>query len=281
MNTPPDQYGVVGHPVAHSLSPFIHGMFARDTEQNLVYRLHEVPPERFRGYVLEFFARGGRGLNVTLPHKEAAASLANDLTPRAERAGAVNTLMLLEENRILGDNTDGAGLVSDLQNNLRVPVEQRRILILGAGGATRGVLGPLLMREPAQIVVANRSVKRAQTLLADFCDLGPVRACGFDELPAEAFDLIINATSASLSGEVPEISADVLGAHSVCYDMAYGKSATPFVRWALERGCARAVQGLGMLVEQAAESFELWRGVRPQTAAVLSALRRHAAEGRN
>jgi len=210
-----------------------------------------------------------------------AASLANDLTPRAERAGAVNTLMLLEENRILGDNTDGAGLVSDLQNNLRVPVEQRRILILGAGGATRGVLGPLLMREPAQIVVANRSVKRAQTLLADFCDLGPVRACGFDELPAEAFDLIINATSASLSGEVPEISADVLGAHSVCYDMAYGKSATPFVRWALERGCARAVQGLGMLVEQAAESFELWRGVRPQTAAVLSALRRHAAEGRN
>lgn len=268
----PDQYGVIGHPVAHSLSPFIHGMFARQLGENIVYRLHDVPPDRFRGYVLEFFARGGRGLNVTVPHKMAAAELANDLTPRAERADAVNTLMLLEENRVLGDNTDGTGLVNDLQNNLRVPVADRRILILGAGGATRGVLAPLLMLKPSQVLIANRTLERAQTLVGDFADLGSLRACGFDELPSDAFDLVINATSASLSGEVPDISGDVLGSNTVCYDMAYGKSETPFVRWALDHGCARAVQGLGMLVEQAAESFEVWRGMRPATAPVLAAL---------
>jgi shikimate dehydrogenase len=278
MSTLPDQYGVIGHPVAHSLSPFIHGMFARDTGESMLYRMHDVPPERFRGFVLEFFARGGRGLNVTLPHKETAAQLVNDLTPRAERAGAVNTLMLLEENRILGDNTDGAGLINDLQNNLRVPIEQRRILILGAGGATRGVLAPLLMLKPSSILVTNRTPKRAHALITDFSDLGPVRACGFDELPPEAFDLIINGTSASLSGEVPQIDARVIGSNTVCYDMAYGKAQTPFVRWSLERGCARALQGLGMLVEQAAEAFLLWRSVRPATGPVLHALERMVQE---
>ena len=157
MSTSAGQYGVVGHPVAHSLSPFIHGMFARQTAHPLVYRLHDIPPERFRSYVLEFFARGGLGLNITLPHKVAAAELANDLTPRADRAGAVNTLALQSENRILGDNTDGAGLVTDLQNNLRLALAKRRILILGAGGATRGVLAPLLFLKPAYIVIANRT----------------------------------------------------------------------------------------------------------------------------
>src|SRR5262249_47009882 len=157
----------------------------------------DVAPERFRGHVLEFFARGGRGLNVTVPHKEAAADLANDLTPRAERAGAVNTLMMLEENRILGDNTDGAGLVNDLQNNLRVPIENRRILILGAGGATRGVVAPLLKLKPERILIANRTVERARSLVNDFLDLGLIQACGFGDLPAEPFDLVINATSAS------------------------------------------------------------------------------------
>lgn len=278
MSTFTDQYGVVGHPVAHSLSPFIHGMFARQTGHALVYRLHDIPPERFRSYVLEFFARGGRGLNITLPHKVAAAELANDLTPRADRAGAVNTLALQSENRILGDNTDGAGLVTDLQNNVRLALAKRRILILGAGGATRGVLAPLLFLRPAYIVIANRTRQRAAALASDFSDLGPLRASGFDDLPAEPFDLVINATSASLSGEIPAICADVLGANTVCYDMAYGKSETPFVRWALDHGCARALQGLGMLVEQAAESFELWRGVRPATAPVLSALTRMIRE---
>lgn len=253
-------------------------MFAQQTGQNLVYRLHDVTPERFRSHVLDFFAHGGCGLNVTLPHKEAAAELANDLTPRAERAGAVNTLILLEENRILGDNTDGTGLVNDLQGNLRVAIAQRHILILGAGGATRGVLAPLLMLGPAQLLIANRTVQRAQQLITDFIDLGAVRACGFDALPSDTFDLIINATSASLSGEVPAVSGDVIGANTICYDMAYGVTETPFMRWALGHGCARALQGWGMLVEQAAESFQLWRGVRPQTTPVLMALQKHPAK---
>jgi shikimate dehydrogenase len=274
VNASPDRYGVIGHPVTHSWSPFIHGMFARQTDQDIVYRLHEVPPERFRGHVLEFFTRGGRGLNVTVPHKIAAAELANDLTPRAERAGAVNTLMLLEDKLIVGDNTDGAGLVNDLLINLRLVLAQRRILIIGAGGASRGVLAPLLMLKPSHILIANRTVQRAETLAADFSDLGAVRAGGFDEIPLDPFDIIINATSASLSGEIPAISRAAIGSSTVCYDMAYGKSETPFVHWALANGCARAVQGLGMLVEQAAESFQLWRGIRPQTAPVLAALKK-------
>jgi shikimate dehydrogenase len=274
MNTPPDRYGVVGYPVAHSFSPFIHGMFARQTGQNLVYRLHDVAAAQFRSHALEFFARGGRGLNVTAPHKLAAAELANELTPRAERAGAVNTLALHGENLILGDNTDGAGLVQDLQGNLGVAVIRRRLLILGAGGATRGVLAPLLMLGPTELVIANRTLERAVALAQDFVDLGALQCCDLDTVPAGAFDLIINATSASLSGDVPAISAATIGAGTVCYDMAYGKEDTAFVRWAREHGCSRALQGWGMLVEQAAESFELWRGVRPDTAPVLAALER-------
>jgi shikimate dehydrogenase len=277
VNAPPDQYGVIGHPVAHSWSPFIHGMFARQTGESLVYRLHDVAPEHFRNYVLEFFSRGGRGLNVTVPHKVAAADLANELTPRAERAGAVNTLMLKRDNRLLGDNTDGAGLVHDLRDNLSVELNNRRILIVGAGGATRGVVAPLMVLRPASLVVANRTAERAQAFAADFQDLGAIRGCGFDEIGFESFDLVINATSASLSGDMPAIPATVVQATTVCYDMSYGKTDTPFLSWAREHGCARALQGWGMLVEQAAESFQLWRSVRPQTAPVLEALRKRAS----
>jgi shikimate dehydrogenase len=272
MSPHADQYGVVGHPVAHSWSPFIHGLFARQTGQLLVYRLYDVMPADFRGRVLEFFTRGGRGLNVTLPHKLAAAELANDLTPRADRAGAVNTLAIREGNQILGDNTDGAGLVRDLVDNLGVAIADRRVLIIGAGGAVRGALAPLLGLEPAEIVVANRTVDRARQLAADFTDLGTIIGAGFGELAPRAFDLVINATSASLSGEVPEITAGVISPETVCYDMAYGRGDTAFVSWAIARGCARAVQGWGMLVEQAAESFFLWRGVRPDTQAVIRTL---------
>jgi shikimate dehydrogenase len=277
VNAPPDQYGVIGHPVAHSWSPFIHGMFARQTGESVVYRLHDVTPEDFRNYVLEFFSRGGRGLNVTVPHKVSAAELANELTPRAERAGAVNTLMLKRDNRLLGDNTDGAGLVHDLRDNLSVQLASRRVLIVGAGGATRGVIAPLLVLRPAELVVANRTAERAQSFAASFADLGTVRGCGFDDIGAEAFDLVVNATSASLSGEMPAIPETVIQTDTVCYDMAYGRTETPFLKWAHERGCTRAIQGWGMLVEQAAESFHLWRGVRPQTAPVLGALRERAA----
>lgn len=268
----PDQYGVVGHPISHSWSPFIHGLFAKQTDQSLVYRLYDIAPEDFRVQVLEFFTRGGRGLNVTVPHKEAAAELANELTLRADRAGAVNTLILTAEHNLLGDNTDGHGLVTDLHKNLGLALAHKRILILGAGGATRGVAEPLLGQDPAEIVIANRTPERAVNLASLFQDLGPIRGCGFDEVGDEPFDLVINATAAGLAGAVPAISGEVIGAHTVCYDMSYSKSATPFVSWAIEQGCARAHKGWGMLVEQAAESFTLWRGVRPDTEPVLAAL---------
>jgi shikimate dehydrogenase len=279
MNAEPDQYGLIGHPVMHSWSPFIHGLFSRQTREPITYRLFDVPPEQFRMWVLEFFGRGGRGLNVTVPHKLAAAELANDLTDRAERALAVNTLAMQPDNRILGDNTDGAGMIRDLRENLGVTVADRRILLIGAGGAARGVLAPLLELDPATLVLANRTPDRARRLAAEFADVGAVYGQSFAELAPPSFDLVINATSASLSGEVPDITAGIIGPETVCYDMAYGRGQTAFVRWALERGCARAVQGWGMLVEQAAESFLLWRGVRPETRSVLQAVERGATAG--
>jgi shikimate dehydrogenase len=266
-----DQYGVVGHPVAHSWSPFIHGMFARQTAQALTYRLYDIPPEHFSDRVLQFAAQGGRGLNVTVPHKLAAAGLAEVLSERASRAGAVNTLSF-ENGRILGDNTDGAGLVRDISQNLGLTIAKRRVLIAGAGGAVRGVLAPLLELDPVELVIASRTADRALALVADFADLGPVRACALAELSLGSFDVVINATSAGLSGEIPAIPPESISAATTCYDMAYARSDTPFVRWARARGCARAVQGWGMLVEQAAESFEIWRGVRPDTASVLDVL---------
>jgi shikimate dehydrogenase len=273
MNGPAvDQYGVFGHPVGHSLSPFIHGLFARDTGQQMAYRAYDVAPEEFTERVHGFFAEGGRGLNITLPHKVAAVEVAQELTARAAHAAAVNTLAR-QDDAILGDNTDGVGLVHDLCDNLGLIITQRRLLILGAGGATRGVLAPLLGLEPAIVVIANRTPERAEALAAAFADLGVTQGVGFAYVGDTPFDLIINATSASLSGDMPAIPPGAIGPQTVCYDLAYGRSAMAFVRWAQQSGCARAVQGLGMLVEQAAESFRLWRGVRPHTAEVLAALK--------
>lgn len=273
MSSALDQYGVFGHPVAHSFSPFIHGVFARETGQQMSYRAYDVAPEELSERVKDFFGGGGHGLNITLPHKIAAAEVAQELTARAAHAAAVNTLALQADNIILGDNTDGAGLVRDLCDNLRLVITQRRLLILGAGGATRGVLAPILGLEPAIVVIANRTPERAEALAAAFADLGVTQGVGFAHVGDTPFDLIINATSASLSGDIPPIPAGAIGPGTVCYDLAYGRSAMAFVRWAKQSGCRRAVQGLGMLVEQAAESFRLWRGVRPQTAPVLAALK--------
>ncbi len=267
-----DQYAVVGHPVAHSLSPFIHSLFARQTGQSMSYRLMDVAPEEFTQRVTGFFADGGRGVNITVPHKTRAVQLANELTERARQAGAVNTLAARRDGTLLGDNTDGAGLVQDLTHNLQLTIAGRRVLLLGAGGAARGVIAPLLAQKPQFIVVANRTTERAQAFAASFAALGDVRGTGFGEIGHVEFDLVINATSASLTGELPEVPATVLGPETFCYDMAYGKGDTAFVRWALGCGCARAEPGWGMLVEQAAESFRLWRGVRPLTAPVLAAL---------
>jgi len=274
--TEPDRYGVIGQPVKHSWSPFIHALFARETGQNLVYHAHEVPPEELHEFLPRFFAGGGKGLNVTLPHKPAAAAWAAALTPRAALAGAVNTLAVQAGGTVLGDNTDGAGFVRDLRVHLGVALAGQRILVLGAGGAARGLLGPLLECAPAEIVLANRGAARAREVAAVFERLGPLRGCAFAELPATPFDLVINATAASLAGEVPAVTPAVIAPHTLCYDLAYGHGDTPFLRFARAAGAARAVQGWGMLVEQAAEAFTLWRGVRPDGAAALAALRQRA-----
>lgn len=271
----PDQYGVAGHPVSHSWSPFIHGMFAKSTAQNLVYRLFDITPENFRRDILKLFTSGVRGLNVTVPHKRAAAELVNELTPRAARAQAVNTIAFFEDTTLLGDNTDGLGLTSDLERNLKLELADKRILILGAGGAVRGVLAPLLEREMREVVIANRTPAKAQQLAAEFADLGAIRGCGFSELGGATYDLIVNATSASLTGEMPVLPNGLVGETTVCYDMAYGRGRTPFTAWAESQRAARACKGWGMLVEQAAESFLLWRGIRPATRPVLDALARH------
>jgi shikimate dehydrogenase len=246
-------------------------MFARQTGQNLIYRLHDVPPDDFHAFVMDFWKRGGKGLNVTVPHKISATGLVSAMSERATRAGAVNTL-LMDENGITGDNTDGAGLVRDLTVNLKVALAGLRILVVGSGGAACGVIGPLLDESPGLIVIAGRSAARAGTLARQFEALGPVAACGLDGIPALAFDLIINATSAGLAGEVPTLPASVIRPDTLCYDLSYARAGTAFLQWAREQGCTHSAQGWGMLVEQAAESFELWRGIRPPTAPVLAAL---------
>ncbi|MFO1393762.1 MAG: shikimate dehydrogenase [Steroidobacteraceae bacterium] len=272
-------YGLFGYPVQHSWSPFIHGMFAKQTGQEMTYRLFESPPERFRSEIIGFLGTGGgSGANVTLPHKQAATELVNELTARAQMADAINTIVRTESG-LLGDNTDGAGLLTDLTRNLGLSWSAPRILVLGAGGAARGAIGPLLSLKPRMIVIANRTAARAEQLAWEFRDYGAVRGCEYSRLENQRFDLIVNATAASLRGEVPLIPIGVVDSMTTCYDMAYGVGDTAFVAWAKRIGAGRAEQGWGMLVEQAAEAFELWRGVRPDTAPVLQALHKRAATG--
>lgn len=264
-----DRYAVFGHPIAHSKSPAIHAAFARQTGQDLRYEAILAPLDGFAASVDAFVAGGGRGANVTVPFKEEAFRLAARLSARAERAGAVNTLSFVG-GAILGDNTDGAGLVADLVRNLGCDLAGARILLLGAGGAARGVVGPLLDREPATLVIANRTAGRAKDLARLF-DRNVV-GCGFEAVEGR-FDLIVNATAASLAGELPPLPPDAFAPGALAYDMMYGCD-TPFLAFARERGAATA-DGLGMLVEQAAEAFFVWRGVRPDTAPVIAGLRTH------
>src|SRR5262245_21319536 len=268
----PDKYAVVGYPVAHSWSPFIHGLFAKQVGHSITYSRLEVPPEALNDAVVEFFAADGQGLNVTLPHKQAACLIARERTPRAEMAGAVNTLAL-RSNGMFGDNTDGAGLIADLTRNLSFELRGTRVLLLGAGGAARGVLGPLLEADPEYLEIANRNAERATELAHEFSTLGTVHGCGFDAIADTTFDLVLNATSASLQDTIPPIPPGVIGPTTLCYDMAYGKGDTAFTRWSKTAGAGRAETGWGMLVEQAAESFLLWRGVRPETAPVIAAVK--------
>jgi len=261
-----EHYAVFGNPIAHSLSPRIHALFALQTGQDICYEAILAPRDGFAETVRKFIAAGGRGANVTVPFKEAASRLATTLTPRAQAAGAVNTLTFTADG-IHGDNTDGAGLVRDIETNLGFRPAGRRILLLGAGGAARGVILPLMEKRPASVFIANRTAEKARRLAGEF----GVQGGGFETLASRQFDLVINATSAGLSAATLPLPAGVFAPGCLAYEMVYGRE-TPFMQQARAAG-ARVADGLGMLVEQAAEAFFLWRGARPDTAPVLAVLR--------
>lgn len=268
-----DQYAVMGNPIAHSKSPRIHRLFAGQTDQNIEYNALLVGIDDFPHAVGEFSRSGGKGLNVTVPFKQNAWDLCSEHSQRAQRAGAVNTIIIKADGKYYGDNTDGIGLIHDLENN-DIPIADKRVLLLGAGGAARGVIEPLLQKQPECLHIANRTETKALALAALFNDLGIIDGGGFDALNGKSFDLIINATAASLEGKVPPLPDNILASAGGCYDLMYAEEPTAFVQWGIQHGATRSIDGLGMLVEQAAESFYLWRGVRPDTSAVIQALRR-------
>jgi shikimate dehydrogenase len=271
-----DRYAVMGNPIKHSKSPQIHTAFARQTEQKIEYTAIHVDVGGFNQAVSHFQAHGGKGLNVTVPFKLDAWKLSDSLTERAERAGAVNTLSLDKDGTIQGDNTDGIGLVNDIIDNLSWPIKQQRILILGAGGASRGVIGPILDQQPSSVFIANRTASKAVELahmFAEHSDNYSVTGGGYTDLIDQQFDLVINATAASLQGEVPPLPDNLLTQPGYCYDMMYADSSTAFMQWAQRYGAQHIADGLGMLVGQAAESFKIWRGIKPQISPIIKTIR--------
>jgi shikimate dehydrogenase len=267
-----DLYAVMGNPINHSKSPVIHSQFAQQAGIKLIYSAMLVPKDNFNSAVIDFFKGNGKGLNITVPFKEKAYNFADTLTDRAKTAQAVNTLKLQEDGSILGDNTDGAGLVRDLIVNNQVELSGKRILVIGSGGAVRGVLQPILAETPAEVVICNRTHSKAQDLAAQFKCMGNIYASEFDAIKG-SFDVIINGTSASLNGELPPVPESVIAAHTSVYDMMYAKQPTTFLVWANKLGAEKIIDGLGMLVEQAAVSFHLWRGVYPESKSVLEGLK--------
>ena len=267
------KYAVMGNPVSHSLSPRIHQMFAQQCDIALQYSAIEVAEDAFLSAVTQFRDEGGKGLNITVPFKQQAWQLANHRSSRAELAGAVNTLKFDDEDSIFGDNTDGIGMLRDITGNLAKQVGGAKILVIGAGGAVRGVLGPLLEMQPSLLHIANRTSAKARDLAAVFGKFGPCTASGLDELGGVSYDIVINGTAASLQGEVPVLPVKIFNHETLAYDMMYSKEPTPFMRWASENGVTHCSDGLGMLVEQAAESFYIWHGIKPDTKPVLQALR--------
>jgi len=266
-------YAVVGNPVAHSKSPLIHSLFAKQTGQDLEYTTQQCDDSNFDQTVLGFFSAGGDGLNITVPFKERAFALATECSDQAALAKAANTLFLDQQNILCGDNTDGIGLVTDISINNNFSINDKKILILGAGGAVRGVLAGLISAQPRVVAILNRTASKAEQLKQEFDAYLPVTVTSYNDPLEEAFDLVINGTSMSLAGKTPQITAELLSPNCCCYDMMYGQQETPFVTWAKDQGVTLALDGLGMLVEQAAVSFALWRGVRPDTAPILAALR--------
>ena len=268
-----DRYAVFGNPIAQSKSPAIHSEFSRQSGQKLVYEKQLVDVDQFKKAADDFFQQGGLGLNITVPFKLDAFAYATQLTPRAKTAGAVNTLKKCEDGSILGDNTDGQGLVDDIMINHHRVLKDKRVLILGAGGAVRGVLQPILLQQPREIVIANRTLNKAEALVEEFESFGCVKACEFLTLDDQPFDVVINGTSASLSGQLPPLSSSILTPESFCFDMMYSSEPTVFLKWAKLQGCDNLADGLGMLVGQAAESFYVWRGVKPETQELIKSIR--------
>jgi shikimate dehydrogenase len=262
-----DSYAVIGNPIIQSKSPLIHTRFALDSAQDLVYTAIEGPIGGFAQRVDAFRAAGGRGINVTAPFKLDAFAYATDLSVRAQLAGAVNA-MKFEGDKAYAENFDGVGLVRDIVKNLHTPLTGKRVLMLGAGGAARGALLPFLEQQPAQFVLANRTLSKAQELAAKVAGRGPVLATSYDNLQGP-FDVVLNATSASLFGQLPDVPASIFTANTLAYELVYGKGLTPFLRHAKAAGAAHVADGVGMLAEQAAEAFAWWRGVRPDTKAVI------------
>lgn len=268
-----DRYAVFGNPIRHSRSPAIHTEFARQCGQDMQYRAVKVELGGFADAADSFFRNGGRGLNVTVPFKGDACRFAHRLSERAARAQAVNTLSLTGSGEIAGDNTDGIGLVRDMVANLGWALQGQRVLLLGAGGAARGVLEPLLRERPRELLIVNRTASRARELAQSFSEITPMEGGGYELIDGRQFELIINATSAGLSGEMPRLPEALLTERSCCYDMVYGPEPTAFMRWAAHHAAWAVADGLGMLVEQAAESFYIWRGVRPETRPVIHSIR--------
>ncbi|MDH5387279.1 MAG: shikimate dehydrogenase [Gammaproteobacteria bacterium] len=268
-----DRYAVFGNPISHSKSPQIHSAFAQQTGQNLVYTAELAEVENFEEAVKAFIKNNGKGINITVPFKQQAWQLATQRSSRAERAGAVNTIIVKDDGSYFGENTDGIGLVRDLGNNHKIGLKDKRILILGAGGAVRGVIEPIMEKDPAMLVIANRTVEKSIRLAEEFSDLGNITGCGFDELKNQSFDVVINGTSASLHGDLPPLPDTLFNDNACAYDMMYAADPTVFMKWAIQHGAANVFDGLGMLVEQAAESFNLWRGVQPEVKPVIDAIR--------
>lgn len=268
-----DKYAVFGNPIKHSKSPVIHAEFAKQCDQSMLYRAVKVDVDGFGVAAKQFFESGGSGLNVTVPFKRDAYEFADTKSVRAQRAGAVNTLICNPDGTISGDNTDGIGLVRDMIANLGWRVNGMRVLVLGAGGAVRGVLEPLLREHPKELLIVNRTPERAVEVAAQFADLGSVTGGAYSLIGQRQFDLVINGTSGGLSGEMPDIPSSILTQRSCCYDMVYGSEPTVFMRWAAHHAAWAVADGLGMLVEQAAESFYLWRRARPESGPVISQVR--------
>ena len=270
--TSKEQYGVIGDPISHSQSPSIHKFFAKQLGQNINYKAYHVPADKLESFIIEFQNKGGKGLNVTLPHKTSVLNCTDEISSRAMEAGAINTL-IINDKKIIGDNTDGIGLINDLEINFNQPLENKRVLVLGAGGAALGILNPLLKRKPKLILVANRSASKTKIITSKFKLNSTLDACGINDLESnQTFDIIINATSIGVTKQSINFPSFIISEDTICYDLSYSYEPTLFMRWSMENKAKLAIQGWGMLIEQAAASYFLWRNKKPNTSTLLEQL---------